>query len=357
MSESILARHMSTTIGEGADKIDFMTDVAEVLADKTLEAVTSQVPAISEVALAAADSWPPVAALQYFIDGVHNFTGLNWWASIVITTFVIRGLTVPLMINQLKATTKLTLMRPRLEEVKQEMDDRGMSPSAVTEGQAKMAQIFKEYGVTPWTPLKGILIQGPVFVSFFLAIQNMVEKVPSFKTGGFLWFTDLTTPDAFYILPVVTALTFLITVECNMQEGLEGNPAAGTMKKVSRVFAVLTVPFTMTFPKAIFCYWVTSNIFSLFYGLVIKRPGVKKYFNVPILPEAPPSKDFKPAFTFMEAMKKYVAAQQRQQIQPPQSPELESKTAPQRISTSSILSHRIKMLEKGVKSKKKNKKR
>ena len=41
----------------------------------------------------------------------------------------------------------------------------------------------------------------------------MAEKVPSFQTGGVLWFTDLTTPDSLYILPVITALTFLITVE------------------------------------------------------------------------------------------------------------------------------------------------
>lgn len=34
-----------------------------------------------------------------------------------------------------------------------------------------------------------------------------------------------------------------------MQEGMEGNPVAGTMKKVSRGLAVLTVPFTMGFPK------------------------------------------------------------------------------------------------------------
>lgn len=41
----------------------------------------------------------------------------------------------------------------------------------------------------------------------------MAEKVQSFKDGGALWFTDLTTPDAMYILPVLTALTFWITVE------------------------------------------------------------------------------------------------------------------------------------------------
>lgn len=41
----------------------------------------------------------------------------------------------------------------------------------------------------------------------------MVEKVPSFKGGGISWFTDLTTPDPFYALPVLTAATFLATVE------------------------------------------------------------------------------------------------------------------------------------------------
>jgi len=41
----------------------------------------------------------------------------------------------------------------------------------------------------------------------------MAEKMPSFKHGGAYLFVDLTTPDALYILPVVTALTFLITVE------------------------------------------------------------------------------------------------------------------------------------------------
>lgn len=46
-----------------------------------------------------------------------------------------------------------------------------------------------------------------------MQISNMAEKVPSFKNGGAFWFTDLSIPDARYILPVLTAMTFLITVE------------------------------------------------------------------------------------------------------------------------------------------------
>lgn len=55
-----------------------MNDVAELLSDKSSEVVASQAPLVNEVAIAAADSAYPVAALQYFIDGIHSFTGFNW---------------------------------------------------------------------------------------------------------------------------------------------------------------------------------------------------------------------------------------------------------------------------------------
>ncbi|KAM3263171.1 mitochondrial inner membrane protein OXA1 [Capsicum annuum] len=368
---SFLIRNMSTDIGGGADKIDYMTDVAEVLADKAVEAVVSQAPAVNEVAIAAADCYLPVKALMYLMDYVHIFTGFEWWGSIVATSIMIRLFTLPFMINQLKATSKLTLLRPKLEEIKDEMQNKGMAPAAVADGQKRMQELMREYGVTPFTPLKGLLIQGPIFVSFFMAIRSMVDNVPSLKTGGAFWFTDLTTPDAMYIFPILTALTFWITVELNAQEGLEGNPAAKTIKNVSRGFAALTVPLTATFPKAIFCYWITSNLFSLSYGLVIKSPAVKKALGVPIIPVSPPTEQ-KPALPFFETLKKYAAAQQhiaaqqhaaKQNAEASQQPAVssppveESRSTSRRIPASSVLSQRIRSLEKEVKGRKKNKKR
>ncbi|KAL9329315.1 hypothetical protein ACSQ67_004318 [Phaseolus vulgaris] len=116
-------RYMST-VNQGSDKIDsdIITDVADVLTDTTIDTIASQAPIINEVAIAAADSFLLVKGLQYVIDAVHSYTGLNWWAAIVLTTLLIRSATVPLLINQLKATSKLTLMRPHLEEIKQQMD-------------------------------------------------------------------------------------------------------------------------------------------------------------------------------------------------------------------------------------------
>ncbi|KAH0850691.1 hypothetical protein HID58_095334 [Brassica napus] len=197
--------------------------------------------------------------------------------------------------------------------------------------------------------MKGMLIQGPLFICFFLAIPNMAEKVPSFQTGGVLWFTDLTTPDSLYILPVITALTFLITVECNAQEGMEGNPMAGTVKNVCRGFALLTVPMTMSFPQAIFCYWITSNLFSLTYGLVIKRPRVKKLLKIPELPPPPPGQQ--PSFDLFAALKKMKAMTQDRTQNETQSP---SPVVNPRLSSLSPVSKRLKALESQVKGRKKN---
>ncbi|KAL0546996.1 hypothetical protein IC582_016916 [Cucumis melo] len=353
---SFFCRYMSSTIGEGSENIEFMSNVAEVLTDTTVQSAASQAAAANEVALAAADSFLPVKGVQYFIDAIHSFTGLNWWACIVLTTLLIRGATFPLLINQLKSTAKLTLLRPHLEEVKKEMQEKGMDPRAVAEGQQKMKNLFNEFGVSPFTPLKGLFIQGPVFISFFLAVSNMAEKMPSFKNGGAYWFVDLTTPDTMYVFPVLTALTFWITVEYNMQEGMEGNPVAGTMKNVMRGLAIATVPLTMHFPKAIFCYWVTSNLFSLAYGAALKVPGVKKALGVPEIPQANnKSPTPQPAFSFFNAMKQATSAASNQATTTSTLTTQSSQSQDRKISSSSLISQRLRILEKEVKGRKKMK--
>lgn len=70
--------YSSTTAEEGSDKVESLSDVAGTIMDNSVDLAVSQASVVSEVATAAADSFYPIAALQYFIDGVHSFTGLNW---------------------------------------------------------------------------------------------------------------------------------------------------------------------------------------------------------------------------------------------------------------------------------------
>ncbi|CAH1418757.1 unnamed protein product [Lactuca virosa] len=120
-----------------------------------------------------------------------------------------------------------------------------MSPTAVAEVEAQKKRVYMEYSAAMYTQLTRLFIQVPVFVSFFLAIENMVEKVPSFQTGGASWFIDLTTVDAFYILPLLAAISCWITIEFTMQEGKRG----GVWKNIARDGVALTLPLTASFPN------------------------------------------------------------------------------------------------------------
>lgn len=37
--------------------------------------------------------------------------------------------------------------------------------------------------------------------------------IETMKVGGMLWFTDLTLPDPYYLLPVAACLTFMANIE------------------------------------------------------------------------------------------------------------------------------------------------
>jgi YidC/Oxa1 family membrane protein insertase len=37
--------------------------------------------------------------------------------------------------------------------------------------------------------------------------------VASMREGGILWFADLTVPDQFYLLPIITSATLALTIE------------------------------------------------------------------------------------------------------------------------------------------------
>ncbi|CAL1386516.1 unnamed protein product [Linum trigynum] len=111
----------------------------------------------------------------------------------------------------------------------------------------------------------------------------MAEKVPSFKNGGAYWFTDLTTPDSMYLLPVLIGLGFLTSVEVwrHLSEGLGGNPISGTRITISRVLAVGLAPLSASFPTAICGYLLTYSFFLVLCGLAIKVPAVKKSLGFP----------------------------------------------------------------------------
>lgn len=52
------------------------------------------------------------------------------------------------------------------------------------------------------------------------------------------------------------------------------------MKYVFRAIPLIILPFTVNFPGAILCYWVSSNFISLLQVGILRMPKVRDYFRI-----------------------------------------------------------------------------
>ena len=79
---------------------------------------------------------------------------------------------------------------------------------------AELFALYKKNGCNPYKMALTPLMQLPVFISFFMALRQMAAvPVESMKTGGLYWFTDLTVPDPYYILPFMGCGAFIAIIE------------------------------------------------------------------------------------------------------------------------------------------------
>lgn len=285
-SEMDMDQLSTSAAATGADDLVNLTEIAEKAA---LEA-------------AMEGSWLPTRTLQWILETVHHGSGLAWWQSIMLTTVGIRAATFPIMLMQIKNTYRLSQARPEIENLVARLKEeqaRG-NPNATADYQQQVMKVWQKYNANPLKSMASIFVQAPLLIGFFSALRGLAAaKVPSMVEGGTLWFHDLTVADPTYALPLISAGTFLLMIELNAADGMEGqtDKMRSRFKNIMRGVAVLIVPFTVDLPAGVFMYWTASNMVSLVQSTVLKIPSVKKTFGIPNLQKIQSSAASTPAAT------------------------------------------------------------
>ena len=95
-----------------------------------------------------------------------------------------------------------------------------------------------------------------IWISIINRLSYDVTICPALMTDGILWFTDLSTPDPYGILPVVGgALSFVSMMSTTAQNR---NVMFKKLFKFMKFFPLISVPIWMTFPAAFNLYWLIS---------------------------------------------------------------------------------------------------
>jgi YidC/Oxa1 family membrane protein insertase len=204
--------------------------------------------------------------LYWLLDKLHGFIQ-NWGWSIVALVVLLKAAFYWLNAKAYASMAKMKAVNPKITEMRERLKD---NPQQM---QQEMMRIYREEKVNPMGGCFPIMIQIPVFIALYWVLLSSVEmrNVP-----WILWIKDLSSPDPFYILPLVMTATTLL------QTALNPTPPDPMQAKMMWFMPLIFSVMFFFFPAGLVLYWITNNVLSILQQWIINtRMGVPPQFNLP----------------------------------------------------------------------------
>jgi len=235
----------------------------------------------AEVAAHLAESPWSVAQVQAALAWAHDtegFLSLPWWGTIITVTLALRFALMPLNISVLRNALRLKLATPALAELLPRMAA-GRAPEEQLAAAQSTLQLLRSARCHPLRHAVSYpLLVTPVILSVFGSLLNTSLSEPAMASEGMLWFTDLVVADTTFVLPILSAATWLWNVESGAGIHYDSNPA---LRNGVRVAACLAWPLAATMPAGVLLFWCTSNAFAIARGYATRGNAVRRLLGIP----------------------------------------------------------------------------
>ena len=224
---------------------------------------------------------PMVNGLLFF----YSILGQSFPLAIVVTTIIVRLITLPLTLPQQRSSRKMAELAPQMEEIKKKYgNDRNKL------AQAQM-QLYKENNVSMFGGCLPLILQLFIMIAFYQAITGALATNPlqllslSHRVAPelaalvpinskFLGF-DLGMPDTRPILNLV--LPALVVATTYFQQKVATPPsvdpsAAAMTRQMNLMMPLMFGLFALQFASGLSIYFIVSNLIGVAqYKLVVGR--------------------------------------------------------------------------------------
>lgn len=197
----------------------------------------------------------------------------NYGIVVIIFALLIKLILYPLTNKSFENSMKMQQVQPHLAAIQKKYKSDPMKM------QQEMSKIKKEHGVSTLGGCLPMLIQMPIFFALYPTLRYSIAlRGASF----FGWLQDLSSPDPYYILPVIMGIFMFIQqkmmTSSQMNNTQEMDEKQEAMMQSQKMMAYI-LPVMMFFvfrklPSGLVLYWTVFNILS-----IIQQHFINKKFR------------------------------------------------------------------------------
>jgi YidC/Oxa1 family membrane protein insertase len=195
--------------------------------------------------------------LLWFLNLTHKVTN-NYGIDIIIISILIKIIFLPLTQISFKSMKEMQKVQPEMARLKETYkNDKARL-------QQEIMLLYKRRKINPMSGCLPMLIQIPVFIALYNALQNSIEMR---HAPFFLWITDLSAKDPIYITPLIMGATMVI------QQKMTPTSADPAQAKMFMLMPIMFTFLFLSFPSGLVIYWLINNVLSIAHQYYLNKRG------------------------------------------------------------------------------------
>jgi YidC/Oxa1 family membrane protein insertase len=187
----------------------------------------------------------------------------NWGWAIVIQTLIITVALLPLRITQMKSMLKMQRIAPQIKSIQEKYKKYSMRDPRKAAMNEEVAALYKKEGVNPAGGCLPLVIQFP----FLIAYYRMLGIALDLRHAHWLWVSDLSARDPYFILPVLMVVSMFAMQRMTPQAGMD--PAQ--QKMMNWMMPLMMGFLFFNFAAGLNLYYAETNLISIAQQAIMNR--------------------------------------------------------------------------------------
>ena len=195
----------------------------------------------------------------------------NYALAVILVSLAIRLIAFPITRKTALQSELIKKAQPEIEKIQKKYKDKQDQESMMKQNQELLA-VYQKYNINPMSGCLFSMLQLPLFIAFFEAIQ----RTPAIFEDIFLGLQLGTTPavgitSATFYMYAILVILIGATTYLSFKMNSTGNMQDPSMKMMPYMMTGMIIFTSLFMPSALGIYWITTNVFTIIQNLLVKR--------------------------------------------------------------------------------------